>query len=88
MNKHKLIVVGCILALMLAVGIVSARQNVTQTVALAQSAEAQAVGGLSTECWRALGVTTALFAAGVGGCEVLCFCLGWYSIGAVAVYCG
>jgi hypothetical protein len=88
MNKRKLVVVGCLLALMLAVSVVSAKQTVTQSLALAPSAETQAVGGLSGDCLKALGLTSALALAGVGGCEVLCFCLAWYSLGAVAVYCG
>ncbi len=88
MKKKKLIVAGCVLALMLAVGVVSARQNVTQSMALSQSAEVQAIGGLDTECARAIGLTLGLFAAAASPCGVLCAAFGWYSLGAVAIYCG
>lgn len=70
--------IACVLALMLAVSIVSAQQNVIQTHELGQSAEFHAVG--SGRCATAWGFGIALGVATLSGCGIVCATGAWYSL--------
>jgi hypothetical protein len=87
MKKPKIIAALCILALIMLVSVVSANPHVVQSLALAQTAEVQAVGG-GSGCARAIGLGLALAAATLSPCGVLCASMAWYDLGLIVVYCG
>lgn len=87
MKKHKLIMFGCILALVLVMSVGHANQNVAQSLPLSQSAEVQAVGG-DSNCMRAIGLGVSLALAALSPCGILCAVAAWYDFGLVAIYCG
>ena len=87
MKIKKLKTVLCIFILALAVSLLSAQPGVTQTQALGQTAELQAVGGASSACLRAIGLGLGLAAAALSPCGVLCASLAWYDILAIMAYC-
>ncbi len=70
--------IACMLALVLAVSISSAQQNIVQTHALEQTAESLAVGGYS--CASAWGFSIALGVATLSGCGIVCATAAWYSL--------
>lgn len=76
MKKFKAIV--CMLALMLAVSIASAHQNIVQTHPLAQTTESQAIGG--GRCATAWGFSIGLGLATLSGCGIVCATAAWYSL--------
>ncbi len=76
-----------IFILALTVSMVSAQQNSAPAQALAQTAEAQAIGG-ADNCMRAVGLGLGLAAAALSPCSVVCASLAWYDLMLIAVYCG
>jgi hypothetical protein len=86
MMKNVKTVLG-IFILALAVSVVSAQQNVMPAQALAQTAEAQAIGG-ADNCMRAIGLGLGLAVAALSPCSVVCASLAWYDLMLVAIYCG
>jgi hypothetical protein len=85
-TKNLTTVLGiCILAL--TVSVVSAQQNCLPAQVLAQSEEAQAIGG-ADNCMRAIGLGLGLAAAALSPCSVVCASLAWYDLMLIAVYCG
>jgi hypothetical protein len=74
----KIKILACALALMLAVSIASAQQNIIQTHELAPSAESHAVG--SGRCATAWGFGIALGVATLSGCGIVCATAAWYSL--------
>ena len=70
--------ITCMLALILAVSVVSAQQNIAQTHALEQTAESRAVGG--DRCASAWGFSIALGLATLSGCGIVCATAAWYSL--------
>jgi hypothetical protein len=78
MKAKKLRAITCMLALVLAVSIASAQQNIVQTHALGQTAESQVVGG--GHCASAWGFSIGLGLATLSGCGIVCATFAWYSL--------
>jgi hypothetical protein len=87
MKMKKMKMVLSILILVLAVSAVSAQQKSAPAQVLAQSAEAQAIGG-ADNCMRAIGLGLGLAVAALSPCSVVCASLAWYDLMLVAIYCG
>ncbi len=75
-----------ILALVLALSIVSTQAGVVQTQELAQADEAQTVGG--SKCATAWGLGIGLAIGALSPCGVLCATLAWYDLLAIGATCG
>jgi hypothetical protein len=78
MRTSKMKILSCLLIFVLGISIVSAQSNVFQTTALAQSAEAQAVGGI--RCGAVWGLAIGLAFATMSPCSVLCATAGWFTM--------
>ena len=78
MKMKRFGVIPCMLALILAVSIASAQQNIVQTHELEQMTESQAIGG--DRCASAWGFSIALGLATLSGCGIVCATAAWYSL--------
>jgi hypothetical protein len=78
MRNIKMRTLSCMLIFVLGMSIVSAQTNAVQTTALAQNAEAQAVGGIS--CGAAWGLMLGFAAGALSPCGILCATAGWYML--------
>jgi hypothetical protein len=78
MKMQKKRFMASVLALALALSFVSAWPDTVQTQALAQEAEAQAVGGYS--CATIWGFGLALGIASLSPCGIMCGTAAWYTI--------
>lgn len=78
MKMKKFKAMTCMLTLILAVSIAGAQQNISQTHALEQAAESQAIGG--DRCASAWGFSIGLGLATLSGCGIVCATAAWYSL--------
>ena len=67
-----------VLTLVMVLSIAGAQPNFTQTQALAETAEAQAVGGMS--CAAVWGFGLAVGVAALSGCGIVCGTIAWYTL--------
>jgi LytS/YehU family sensor histidine kinase len=89
MSTKKWKAIAFIFTVALAVCLISAHTGMATAQSIAQTAEAQAIGGGIGACAGAIGLTVGLALSGLSPvCEILCFSLAWYTFGAVAVACG
>ncbi len=71
-------ILAVVLTLVMVLSIAGARPNFMQSHAMAETAEAQAVGGVS--CAAVWGFGLAVGAATLSGCGIVCGTIAWYTL--------
>jgi len=71
-------ILAAVLTLVMVLSVAGSQPNLMQTHALAETAEAQMVGGMS--CAAAWGFGLAVGVATLSGCGIVCGTIAWYTL--------